>query len=218
MPVCFQCPRCDRLLSTATRKAGRLVACPGCKAPVVVPLLSMPVSSPPGGGWLRPGRLVLVAAVVAVLAALAIPAGDGVAGLTQARLEGDTALSTVASILPTITEQAVSPSSAPQPGRNEPSPTTTQTIPAATASENSRAVIEEASPLVVFVPIAVPEPAPAPVAVAPSVPAVPQTPGACGTGVEFERTPVLAAEQARKERKLLMVLHISGNFEESRFT
>jgi hypothetical protein len=39
-----------------------------------------------------------------------------------------------------------------------------------------------------------------------------------GTSVEFDANPVRAAKQAAKAQKLLMVLHVSGNFEESAFT
>jgi hypothetical protein len=36
--------------------------------------------------------------------------------------------------------------------------------------------------------------------------------------VEFARDPAEAALLAKKERKLMFVLHVSGNFEESKFT
>lgn len=39
-----------------------------------------------------------------------------------------------------------------------------------------------------------------------------------GTAVTFSRNLVLAKEAAKKERKLLFVLHVSGNFEDSGFT
>ena len=39
-----------------------------------------------------------------------------------------------------------------------------------------------------------------------------------GTSVEFLDTPAEAAKQARKEAKLVFVLHVSGNFEDPRFT
>ncbi len=39
-----------------------------------------------------------------------------------------------------------------------------------------------------------------------------------GTSVEFDPNPVRAAKQAAKAQKLLMVLHVSGNFEDSAFT
>ena len=45
--------------------------------------------------------------------------------------------------------------------------------------------------------------------------------GACatfGTSVEFVSTPSEAAEIAKKEQKLVFVLHVSGNFEDPRFT
>ena len=42
--------------------------------------------------------------------------------------------------------------------------------------------------------------------------------GDCGTSVEFADTPVEAAAKAKKEQKLVFVLHVSGNFEDPRFT
>ena len=44
--------------------------------------------------------------------------------------------------------------------------------------------------------------------------------GTCsfGTSLEFEDTPSLAAKKALKEKKLVFVLHVSGNFEDPRFT
>lgn len=42
--------------------------------------------------------------------------------------------------------------------------------------------------------------------------------GGHGTSVEFEDTPSEAAQKALKEQKLVFVLHVSGNFEDPRFT
>ena len=42
--------------------------------------------------------------------------------------------------------------------------------------------------------------------------------GSFGTTVEFVDTPSAAAKQAKKEQKLVFVLHVSGNFEDPRFT
>jgi hypothetical protein len=39
-----------------------------------------------------------------------------------------------------------------------------------------------------------------------------------GTTIEFLDTPREAAAQAKKEQKLVLVLHVSGNFEDPRFT
>ena len=39
-----------------------------------------------------------------------------------------------------------------------------------------------------------------------------------GTSVHFEKTPSAAAKRARAEKKLVMVLHISGIFENPEFT
>ena len=40
MPITFRCPSCRNRLSTAKRKAGSLVSCPGCGAEVQVPTAS----------------------------------------------------------------------------------------------------------------------------------------------------------------------------------
>ncbi|OAI55086.1 hypothetical protein AYO44_02805 [Planctomycetaceae bacterium SCGC AG-212-F19] len=40
----------------------------------------------------------------------------------------------------------------------------------------------------------------------------------CGTAVEFMLNPLEALEVAGKEKKLMFVMHISGNFEEAKFT
>jgi hypothetical protein len=45
--------------------------------------------------------------------------------------------------------------------------------------------------------------------------------GTCGnhgTSVQFFDTPSEAAREAKKEQKLVFVLHVSGNFEDPRFT
>jgi predicted outer membrane protein len=39
-----------------------------------------------------------------------------------------------------------------------------------------------------------------------------------GTTIDFFDTPAEAAKQAKKEAKLVFVLHVSGNFEDPRFT
>ena len=39
-----------------------------------------------------------------------------------------------------------------------------------------------------------------------------------GTSVQFFKTPSDAATQAKKDQKLVMVLHVSGNFENPDFT
>jgi hypothetical protein len=49
-------------------------------------------------------------------------------------------------------------------------------------------------------------------------PAVGQVRETFGTAVTFARSPLVAAEAARKEHKLTFLLHVSGNFEEARFT
>jgi hypothetical protein len=46
----------------------------------------------------------------------------------------------------------------------------------------------------------------------------PATCGQYGTSVQFEKTPSDAARKALKEEKLVVVLHISGHFEDPDFT
>ena len=45
-----------------------------------------------------------------------------------------------------------------------------------------------------------------------------ETCGEYGTSVRFEKTPSAAARKALKEEKLVMVLHVSGDFENPEFT
>jgi hypothetical protein len=42
--------------------------------------------------------------------------------------------------------------------------------------------------------------------------------GDYGTSIEFQDSPKDAAARAKKEEKLVFVLHVSGNFEDPRFT
>jgi hypothetical protein len=42
--------------------------------------------------------------------------------------------------------------------------------------------------------------------------------GCHGTKIEFVDTPKEAAAQAKKDQKLVFVLHVSGHFEDPRFT
>ena len=46
----------------------------------------------------------------------------------------------------------------------------------------------------------------------------PDTCGSFGTSVRFVEAPAEAAKLAKKQEKLLFVLHLSGNFEDPRFT
>jgi len=42
--------------------------------------------------------------------------------------------------------------------------------------------------------------------------------GSCGTSIDFVDSPKEAAVLAKKEQKLVFVLHVSGHFEDPRFT
>jgi hypothetical protein len=42
--------------------------------------------------------------------------------------------------------------------------------------------------------------------------------GCHGTKIDFVDTPKEAATQAKKEQKLVFILHVSGHFEDPRFT
>jgi hypothetical protein len=52
----------------------------------------------------------------------------------------------------------------------------------------------------------------------PTPPSEGETCGQFGTSVHFEKTPSIAAKKALKEEKLVMVLHVSGHFEDPEFT
>jgi hypothetical protein len=70
------------------------------------------------------------------------------------------------------------------------------------------------------VPVLPASPPPLPARVRPAEPEVPVRPPSenYGTSVMFLGSPADAAEVARREKKLVFVLHVSGNFEESCFT
>lgn len=53
---------------------------------------------------------------------------------------------------------------------------------------------------------------------APAKPAAAEACGEHGTSLHFEDSPSQAAKKALKEEKLVMVLHISGYFEDPEFT
>ncbi|HVK09793.1 MAG TPA: hypothetical protein VM597_13540 [Gemmataceae bacterium] len=55
-------------------------------------------------------------------------------------------------------------------------------------------------------------------AAAESPPPKAETCGEYGTSVHFEETPADAAKEAKKAEKLVMVLHVSGHFENPEFT
>ena len=42
--------------------------------------------------------------------------------------------------------------------------------------------------------------------------------GEFGTSLTFEKSPSAAAKKAQKEEKLVVVIHVSGNFEDPTFT
>jgi hypothetical protein len=91
------------------------------------------------------------------------------------------------------------------------------------------AATEPPAPVEGGAPAAAPPTAPALVPPLPAAPVEAQRPApaepclACagqtyGTRVTFLPGPADAARQARREGKLLFILHVSGNFEESKFT
>ena len=59
-----------------------------------------------------------------------------------------------------------------------------------------------------------------PAVAVPATPVVKDKPsGGChGTSIDFVDTPTEAAKLAKKEGKLVLVLHVSGHFEDPRFT
>ena len=89
-------------------------------------------------------------------------------------------------------------------------------------------VVRESEPVVVTVPIAVPVPGESVVVVEPAAPPAFQLPDTevlpadkCqqfGTKIRFHAGPVEAATAAKAAKKMMLVLHISGNFEDPGFT
>ena len=57
-----------------------------------------------------------------------------------------------------------------------------------------------------------------PVGPEPSKPPAPVACGSYGTAVDFVDSPADAAKQAAKQQKLVLVLHVSGQFEDSGLT
>ncbi len=52
----------------------------------------------------------------------------------------------------------------------------------------------------------------------PADPPEPPPPQRFGTSVEFVSSPAEASRSARWDEKLVFILHVSGNFEDSKFT
>jgi hypothetical protein len=238
MPICFQCSHCGRRLSTATRKAGQAVVCPGCAREVVVPAVRLPVFTGVAGDQLFGRRLTLACTIAGLLlGAVVLSASPGVAepeepeqraSVRPSEIEGANAKAMLQSadalMLSRFDAEEVDKLKVVLPREEvavDAAPPIAAVEPIAPASAGPSI---GASPIVVFVPIVVGEPAraapepPAPPDPSAKVAVQPPAAGACGTGIDFARTPQVAAEQAKKERKLVMLLHISGNFEDARFT
>ena len=62
------------------------------------------------------------------------------------------------------------------------------------------------------------EPKPAPSISSPVLDPMEKACGSYGTKIDFLETPSEAAKLAKKEQKLVFVLHVSGHFEDPRFT
>ena len=97
--------------------------------------------------------------------------------------------------------------------------------PAASLSPAPVAARPEPKPLPPLPPVEDPvPPAPVPVALPPAAADVAEPAPACaprdtyGTRVEFVNNLTEAAREARRQGKLKFVLHVSGNFEDARFT
>ena len=110
----------------------------------------------------------------------------------------------------------------------EASPTESASAPPIAEAPMPRAIIiHEAEPRVVSIPLVVPVPVPAePIGVVHAVehqlPASELLPGdrckTFETKIRFHPTMADAADEARKARKMLFVLHISGDFDDPGFT
>jgi hypothetical protein len=96
------------------------------------------------------------------------------------------------------------PEPQPEPALAQPAPAVEVAVRPAPAPARAPAAVE-------------PEPVRDPFQVAANADATP----ACdtlGTAVEFDANPARAAQHAAKEGKLMMILHVSGNFEDAGFT
>jgi hypothetical protein len=89
--------------------------------------------------------------------------------------------------------------------------------PAAKAEEPQEAIPVAAIP-VAAIPVAAAKPAEKCVVCEQGAAAEQGGASTYGTAIKFNSNPLQAADEANKEKKLLFVLHISGNFEDDRFT
>lgn len=85
--------------------------------------------------------------------------------------------------------------------------------PPAAAAISIQPVREEPAPVAVVEPKPKPEPKPEPVVEKPA-PAAKEEVGKYGTAIDFMDDPIEAADVAIKNRKILLVLHVSGDFED----
>lgn len=56
-PIKFRCHRCDKLLGVSARKAGAVVNCPECGAPLQIPTPEPAAQTPRAGGSALPGDI-----------------------------------------------------------------------------------------------------------------------------------------------------------------
>jgi hypothetical protein len=172
--------------------------------------------------WIVAGGAVLLAVVLA----LSVPKRKS----SQAPLAG-----------PTPAVSALDPDETVHPLLAQPKPPPPQTEPALVAAYNALTDLFQAKPpqtepapetkvaVPPMPPPAEPEPAPAPQGAvvpalagnpeaAPTSPAVARGEDNCGTSVKFLSNPDEAARKAKRDEKLLFLLHVSGNFEDRQFT
>ena len=181
------------------------VGLPVCPPPRLVQRLS---ASPPRLYW----PPVLVAAAVSAVLIL----GTTAAGVVYACTRGpDEPPDTEAASSPK--QESPAPVAVPPKTKVLPPAPAPRPVVVARAKAPAPLLPERSPPKPVAPPV--PEPPPPEPPAQPVVAAAPPAArGSFGTCVEFAASPLAAARLAREQQKLLFVLHVSGDFEDSRFT
>jgi hypothetical protein len=223
MATTMTCPHCGDRWRPANQPERATHVCPNCRA---VPAFGAFVASIRSTQRRHFPAVVWSAAALAMFAALAVT--TGVFALA-------TSSDSLAASQRAVSDVAVRP--APEPEEpaaaavtDPPAPAVTPALAAGRPPDRSEAGepqtgvdwIALLGPELEALAAKSAEPAPAPMVepiVAVPAPARPSPPaGTCGTAIDFVSNLAEATDRAKKEHRLLFVLHVSGNFEEPGFT
>src|SRR5262245_1260810 len=209
------CPHCGDRWRAATRSGGASRVCPDCRAvPTLGAFVEVSGAPPRRGISLVVWPLVGVLATFAVLAvgtgAFALAASYGSLA-TKHFLPAEIAAAPAAESTAIPVPEASEPAAPPTPVlAAEPTPALDWAAvlgPEIDALSQVNAVNSAPAPKL--------EPI---VEATESAKADAEPTGTCGTTIDFLSNLAAATARAKKEHKLLFVLHVSGNFEESGFT